>query len=113
MKNPVARLLIVVQEAQDLMPIGATRDRHRSFFFPNRKSTDRIFVFLRLQGSIDPYCEVTVGPATLRTSFIKRTVKPKWNTPMQFLLYNFPKDLMTINVFDHEYFSPNGKNFVC
>ena len=58
--------------------------------------------------SIDPYCEITVGSVTLKTPFIKRTNKPKWNTPMQFLLYNLAEDTIHINIFDNEYFSPNG-----
>jgi len=27
---------------------------------------------------------------------------------MQFLLYNLIEDIIHINIFDHEYFSPNG-----
>lgn len=59
-------------------------------------------------GSVDPYCEITIGPLTLKTPFIKRTINPKWNAPMQFLLYNLVEDLIHINIFDNEFFSPNG-----
>ncbi|CAF3438151.1 unnamed protein product [Rotaria socialis] len=82
----VARLLLVVQEAYDLVPSTTTRERHRS---------------------LDPYCEITVGSLTLKTPFLKRTVNPKWNAPMQFLLYNLNEDVIHINIFDNEYFSPN------
>ncbi len=66
------------------------------------------FFFFFSKGSLDPYCEITVGSLTLKTPFIKRTTKPKWNAPMQFLLYNLIEDVIQINVFDNEYFSPNG-----
>ncbi|CAF0882259.1 unnamed protein product [Rotaria sordida] len=82
----VARLLLVVQEAQDLMPSNKTLERHRS---------------------VDPYCEITVCSLTLKTPFIKRTINPKWNAPMQFLIYNLKEDMIHINIFDNEYFSPN------
>ncbi|UJR22027.1 hypothetical protein I4U23_025094 [Adineta vaga] len=85
-KIAVARLLLVVQEAQDLSPAPTTVDRHRS---------------------VDPYCEITIGELTLKTPFIKRTLKPKWNAPMQFLLYNLVEDTIHINIFDNEFFSPN------
>lgn len=49
-----------------------------------------------------------MGSLTLKTPFIKRTIKPKWNAPMQFLLYNIVEDVIHINIFDNEYFSPNG-----
>lgn len=61
-------------------------------------------------GSVDPYCEITVGSLALRTPFIKRTINPKWNAPMQFLLYDFHEDLIHISIFDHEFFSPNGSS---
>jgi Ca2+-dependent lipid-binding protein len=61
-----------------------------------------------MKGSVDPYCEITVGSLTLKTPFVKRTIKPKWNAPMQFLLYNLVEDVIHINIFDNEYFSPNG-----
>ncbi len=67
-----------------------------------------MFFCFCLKGSVDPYCEITVGSLTLKTPFAKRTVKPKWNTPMQFLLYNLVEDIIHINIFDNEFFSPNG-----
>ena len=63
---------------------------------------------LLLTGSIDPYCEITVGSLTLKTPSVKRAINPKWNAPMQFLLYNLLEDLIHINIFDNEFFSPNG-----
>jgi Ca2+-dependent lipid-binding protein len=63
-------------------------------------------------GTLNPYCEITVGSLTLKTPFIKRTHNPKWNESMQFLLYNLAEDIIHINVFDHELFSPNGL-FTC
>jgi len=59
-------------------------------------------------GSIDPYCEITIGSLTLKTPYIKKSIKPKWNAPMQFLLYDFVEDVIHINLFDNEVFSPNG-----
>ncbi len=61
-----------------------------------------------LLGAINPYCEITVGSITLKTPFIKRTNNPKWNESMQFLFYNIVEDIIHINIFDHELFSPNG-----
>jgi Ca2+-dependent lipid-binding protein len=87
------------------MPSAVTLERHRELNDP------LLFVFIHfILGSIDPYCEITVGTVTLRTPFVQRSVKPIWNAPMQFLLYDFHEDLIHIHVFDHEYFSPNGKS---
>jgi hypothetical protein len=57
-------------------------------------------------GSSDPYCEITVGSLTLKTPFVKRAINPKWNAPMQFLLYNLREDVIHINIFDKE-------NYLC
>ena len=87
------------------MPSNATLERHREYRF-REWNKNKIFNFS--SGSVDPYCEITVGSLTLKTPFIKRSIKPKWNAPMQFLLYNLLEDIIHVNVFDHEYFSPNG-----
>ncbi|CAF3921584.1 unnamed protein product, partial [Rotaria sp. Silwood1] len=63
--------------------------------------------FFSPNGSLNPYCEITVGSLTLKTPFMKRTNNPKWNTSMQFSLYDFAKDIIHINIFDNEFFSPN------
>lgn len=106
-KVPVARLLLVVQEAHDIMPSQTTLERHRNL---NISLSFSLFQILNIffSGSIDPYCEITIGSLTLKTPFIKKSIKPKWNAPMQFLLYDFVDDIIHINLFDNEFFSPNG-----
>lgn len=104
-KEAVARLLLVVQEAFDITPSPSTQDRHRTY---SPRLSDKNSNGLRASGSVDPYCEITVGALTLKTPFLKRTTRPKWNAPMQFLLYNLVEDVVHINIFDNEFFSPNG-----
>ncbi|CAF3819570.1 unnamed protein product, partial [Rotaria sp. Silwood1] len=41
------------------------------------------------KGSVSPYCEITICLLTLRTSFIKRTINPKWNTPIDEWMCDF------------------------
>ena len=64
-------------------------------------------------GSLDPYCEITVGALTLKTPFVKRTNHPKWNILMTFFLHNLEEDVIHINIFDNEFFSPNGRPRFC
>ncbi|CAF1502008.1 unnamed protein product, partial [Rotaria sp. Silwood1] len=82
----VAHLVLVVLEAHDLISPTTTVERHRS---------------------LNPYCEITVGSLTLKTPFMKRTNNPKWNTSIQFSLYDVAKDIIHINIFDNEFFSLN------
>lgn len=105
-RNPetaIARLNLVVQEAYILTPSPTTASRHRVYCFHSNKIKYDFFL-----GALNPYCEITVSSLTLRTPFIKRTNNPKWNESMQFPLYNLAEDIIHINIFDHEYFSPNG-----
>lgn len=64
-----------------------------------------ILIFL---GSLNPYCEITVGTLTLKTPYAKGTNNPKWNTSMEFLIYDMVDDVIHVNIFDNEFFSPNG-----
>ncbi|CAF1543692.1 unnamed protein product, partial [Rotaria sp. Silwood1] len=82
----VVHLVLVIIEARDLISPTTTVERHRS---------------------LNSYCEITVGSLTLKTPFMKRTNNPKWNTSIQFSLYDFAKDIIHINIFDNEFFSPN------
>ncbi|CAF4867511.1 unnamed protein product, partial [Rotaria sp. Silwood1] len=82
----VAHLVLVIIEARDLISPTTTVERHRS---------------------LNPYCEITIGSLTLKTPFMKRTNNPKWNTSIQFSLYDVAKDIIHINIFDNEFFSPN------
>ncbi len=93
--------MLVVQEAHGLLPILTTLERHREFSF-------LMIEYFRTSfpGSVDPYCEITVGSLTLKTPFVKRAINPKWNAPMQFLLYNLREDVIHINIFDKE-------NYLC
>ena len=54
-------------------------------------------------GVLNSYCEVTVGSLTLKTPFIKPTNNPKWNTAIQFLLYDLVEDIIHINIFNNEF----------
>lgn len=93
LQKPTARLVIVVQEAYDLqLPTTIPTQRNRKHAFA------------------DPYCQITVNSVSFRTPCIKRTNQPKWNTTMEFILYNILEDTIHINLFDHQFFSPNGKS---
>ncbi|CAF0815781.1 unnamed protein product [Rotaria sordida] len=85
-KSAIAHLMLVVLEARDLIPSITTLERHRT---------------------LNPYCEITVDSLTLKTTFMKRTNNPKWNASMQFFLYDMAEDIIHINIFDNEFFSPN------
>lgn len=89
-RKPVARLVIVVQEAFDLPLTTTGAEQRRKHLF------------------IDPYCEITINGTTQRTSFAKRTNQPRWNSPMEFVLYDLKEDIIHVNLFDHQFFSPNG-----
>jgi len=89
LQKPIARLIIVVQEAYDLQLPTTPSQRNRKHAFA------------------DPYCQITVNSVSLRTPCIKRTNQPKWNTTMEFILYNILEDSIHINLFDHQFFSPN------
>ncbi|UJR27176.1 hypothetical protein I4U23_008472 [Adineta vaga] len=83
-KPAIARLILVVQEAHNLMPSIPTLERFRI---------------------VNPFCEITVGALTLKTPYVKRSANPKWNIPMQFLLHNLVEDIIHINLYDNKYFS--------
>jgi hypothetical protein len=106
-ESAVVRLNLTVNEAYIYLPsiTTATTSRHRSYSFSFFQKQITYYLFL---GALNPYCEITVGSITLKTSFVKRTNRPKWNESMQFLLYNVTEDIIHINLFDHEFFSPDG-----
>ncbi|CAF3610041.1 unnamed protein product [Rotaria socialis] len=85
-KSAIARLILIAVEARDLIPSTTSTERHRS---------------------LNPFCEITVGSLTLRTPVMIRTNNPKWNATMEFALYDLVEDIIHINIFDNEVFSPN------
>ena len=112
-KPAVAQLTLVVQEAHDLILLTETVARHR-WYNKKRKCIQVLQFNLFVTFIVDvlnPYCEVTVGLLTLKTPFIKRTNNPKWNSTMEFLLYNLVEDIIHINIFDNE-FSPDGLFYI-
>ncbi|CAF3898790.1 unnamed protein product [Adineta steineri] len=85
-KTAIARLILVVQEAHDLVPSIPTLERART---------------------LKSYCEITIGSLSSRTPSAKGTANPKWNIPMQFFIYDLVEDIIHINLFDNKYFSPD------
>lgn len=82
----VAYLNLIVQEATITLPPSPPSARHRA---------------------LNPYCEICVCNVTLKTPVLKRITNPKWNTPMQFALTDLHQNTIHINLFDHEFFSPD------
>ncbi|CAF1464097.1 unnamed protein product [Adineta steineri] len=85
-KSAIARLILVVQEAHDVVPSIPTLERART---------------------LKSYCEITIGSLSSRTPSAKGTANPKWNVPMQFFIYDLVEDIIHINLFDNKYFSPD------
>ncbi|XP_035687088.1 intersectin-1-like isoform X19 [Branchiostoma floridae] len=78
----MGRLLVVMQEGYDLQPSD-------------------------INGRSDPYCEVSMGVQEHKTKVIPGTLNPKWNSSMQFFVYDIEQDVLCITVFDRDFFSPN------
>eukprot|EP00058_Branchiostoma_floridae_P005138 XP_002590626.1 hypothetical protein BRAFLDRAFT_83720 [Branchiostoma floridae] len=78
----VGRLLVVIQEGHRLQPCNSN-------------------------GRSDPYCEVSMGVQEHKTKVIPGTLNPKWNSSMQFFVYDIEQDVLCITVFDRDFFSPN------
>lgn len=79
-KAAIGRLLIVVMEAQDLML---------------ENSNDRAI-----------FCEASLGLQKFSTSSIN-SANPKWNTSMQFQIYDLNKDMVNVMVYDKKIYKPN------
>jgi len=84
-KNPVGKLVIIIQEAQDILA-DFTND-------------DKI-----MRNSL---CEVRMGSQKYMTHTVENSLNPKWNTSMQFLIFDFQKEILNITVYDRKIFSPN------
>ena len=55
---------------------------------------------------IGSFCEVELGMQKFNTQIIE-SLNPKWNTSMQFQIYELNKETLSINVYDRKFFSPN------
>lgn len=48
-----------------------------------------------------------MGVQKFSTHTIENSLNPKWNTSMQFQIYDLNKDILTITIYDQKIFSPN------
>jgi intersectin len=48
-----------------------------------------------------------MGPQKFHTHTIENSLNPKWNTSMQFQIYDLHKDQLTFTVYDQKIYSPN------
>jgi Ca2+-dependent lipid-binding protein len=55
----------------------------------------------------DSLCEARMGSQKYMTHTVETSLNPKWNTSMQFLIFDFQKDILNITVYDRKIFSPN------
>ena len=53
------------------------------------------------------FCEVKMGPQKFNTNAIENSLNPKWNTSMQFQVYDLQKDQLTFTIYDQKIYSPN------
>ena len=61
------------------------------------------------KGKSDTFCEVYLGSQEHRTKVVPKSLNPKWNASMQFLVKDLQQDVLCVTVLDRDYFSPNGK----
>ncbi|XP_057373684.1 intersectin-1-like isoform X2 [Daphnia carinata] len=59
------------------------------------------------KGKSDTFCEVYLGSQEHRTKVVPKSLNPKWNASMQFLVKDLQQDVLCITVLDRDYFSPN------
>jgi Ca2+-dependent lipid-binding protein len=55
---------------------------------------------------IETFCEAEMGLQKFNTHIIE-SLNPKWNTSMQFQIYDLNKDVLNVVVYDSKAFSPN------
>lgn len=79
-KNAIGRFLLLIMEAQDLM---LEPSNERSVF-----------------------CEASMGVQKFNTQPIN-SANPKWNTSMQFQIYDLNKDVLNVMVYDKKIYKPN------
>jgi intersectin len=53
------------------------------------------------------FCEVKISGQKFATHCIENTQNPKWNTAMQFQIYDLNKEILTLNLYDKKLFTPN------
>ena len=82
-KNPIGRFLLLIMEAQDLTLTDALSSNEKNFF-----------------------CEATMCAQKFSTHSLDST-NPKWNTSMQFQIYDLKEDFLSVSVYDRRTFSPN------
>lgn len=98
-KNPVGRILIVIMEAQDLLP-----DSHERSNLSLKYIKERIeYLYC---DTLDVFCEASVGMQKFTTHSID-SGNPKWNTSMQFQFYDLNKDVLAVNMYDRKVYKPN------
>jgi hypothetical protein len=55
---------------------------------------------------LDVFCEASMGVQKFSTHSID-SANPKWNTSMQFQIYDLNKDTLSVVVYDRKTYSPN------
>ena len=48
-----------------------------------------------------------MGPQKFNTHTIDNSLNPKWNTSMQFQIYDLAKDQLSFTIYDQKIYSPN------
>lgn len=104
-----ASIIFIVHAAFDLVPDSKHLNRHRKTFIRYT-----LFIsfknFAHILGALYPYCEISVNSLIFRTPYFKCNNSVQWHSEFNFTLTNIVDDVIHINIFDHEYFSPNRKS---
>ena len=57
-------------------------------------------------GNVEAYCEASMGSQEEKTMVVAGS-NPHWNSSMQFLIKDLSQDILSLTVFDRDYFSPD------
>lgn len=77
-------------------------DATKCFLF----GTDYVLIVKLFKKNTDVFCEASLGMQKFSTHSID-SANPKWNTTMQFQIYDLNKDSLNVCLYDRKVYSPN------
>ena len=91
-------------EAQDLIQDSHERRKNWNLFYLKSSTLALCHHMLNIFQGV--FCEATMGVQKFSTHSIDSS-NPKWNTSMQFQIYDLNKDVLSIGVYDRKFYCPN------